>query len=286
MRDWTQWRMTVNELMSDVIGKQDEKGSLEAEREILVSTNTSKTPDFFLGDMYIHGQRVKDQYGCATIAEADDTDTKIEKKIIEGNFYLFGIPRISLRRSSEALADTDFAPLSTSLPQHNQRRTSIQEIQRRLSEHSLCAFRDRSQSLPTKCNNLVNSDNQIDTNRPFQGLAKARRASLSRRGSLASWASSEVSCNSLDSTQHAFTLPRIDVLTLNPEEVRNESFDDDDEQTLASTTDSCINSDTNTSSRSFVGIGLYQPSGQNHCLKEQITPYGSVRSSTMIAIKL
>jgi hypothetical protein len=100
MQDWTKWRTTINDAMSDIISKRRGSGYFQAEREMLTSPTESKTPDFFLGHMSIHGQRVKDEYGGQAIVETDDTKTKIEKKIMEENFYLFGIPRISIRRSS------------------------------------------------------------------------------------------------------------------------------------------------------------------------------------------
>lgn len=176
MRDWTQWRTAVNDLMSDVINNRNEKGSFEAEREILTSPNDSKTPDFFRGDMYIHGQRVKDQYGCVAISEKDDKDTKKEKKIMEGNFYLFGIPRIGARRSSEGILHIT----SVSRLDRNSRRPSedLNCTRARRNKYT------KSSSFGDTCIFDAEQLDEIDE-RPFQGIAKARRASLSRRSSLA-----------------------------------------------------------------------------------------------------
>lgn len=97
MQDWNKWRTLVNELMIDSTLKPND---FSTKREILTSSGISKTPDFFLGKNAIHGNRVKDEYGGEAITETDDGETKVRKKIMEENFYLFGIPRLSVRRCS------------------------------------------------------------------------------------------------------------------------------------------------------------------------------------------
>lgn len=79
---------------------------MKRDRDLLTSPTELKTPKFFRGESAINGQRVKDQYGGPVIEEEDDFETRQEKKTMERNFYLFGIPRISVRRCLGKSSDT------------------------------------------------------------------------------------------------------------------------------------------------------------------------------------
>lgn len=264
MRDWTTWRMTVNDLMSDVIQKRNDTETVEAEREILTSTNSSKTPDFFSGNMYIHGQRVKDQYGCKAINETDDNDTKIEKKIIEGNFYLFGIPRISVRQASnECPRSMPSSPVMGSSRLAERRTSDGVLLERQIKDN-----------LSSHCTDLVNTDNLEECdNRPFQGLARARKASFSRKLSVSSGSSSCDSngnkISSLESLrQKAKRLSRLS--------------QNDIAQTVSSHHSSCHTENT---VRALSGLTLNNFAGQNSCVKH-ISPINTVRSSTLVSVRL
>ena len=120
LRDWTQWRMRVNSLMADEITND---GVKPAKRDdTLTSPKYKKTPFFFKG---IHGQRIKDVYGGEVINEDDDEKAKLEKNIIDENFYLFGIPRISMRRSSIESENRQASSMRNYNPNRRRASTSL-----------------------------------------------------------------------------------------------------------------------------------------------------------------
>lgn len=119
MRDWTQWRIQVNDLMADIASGQDDGRIVNIERKLLTSSKNKKTPNFFKGDMSIHGLRAKDEYGALVVQDNDDNETKAIKQRIDENFYLFGIPRISLQRGSGELKNVNARSSVTSRVSHN-----------------------------------------------------------------------------------------------------------------------------------------------------------------------
>lgn len=263
MRDWTQWRTAVNDLMSDVINNRNDKGNFEAEREILTSPNDSKTPDFFRGEMYIHGQRVKDQYGCVAIGEKDDNDTKKEKKIMEGNFYLFGIPRIGARRSSEGIL-------------HITSVSRLDRNSRRPSEDLNCTRARRNKYTKSSSFGDLLDTEQLDEidERPFQGIAKARRASLSRRSSLATVAT--IGSSTTISPQSRNTIRRhshLDNMSSQAERFRDLALKDE-KQLCQSFADNSRMSNLNFPQSSYILYGNHK-----HSWRKQSPP-----NSTLISV--
>lgn len=107
MHEWTVWRTQVNDIMCDVISSEETEAMLKKEIDILTSPTETKTPVFFRGEMSVLGRMVKDQYGGPAIQEEDDFQTRQQKKIMENNFYLFGIPRISINRFQKKIDRSD-----------------------------------------------------------------------------------------------------------------------------------------------------------------------------------
>lgn len=93
-------------MMVDRLSIYPNSDQMKRDRDLLTSPTELKTPKFFRGELAVNGQRVKDQYGGHVIEEDDDFETRQEKKTMERNFYLFGIPRISVTRCFGKSSDT------------------------------------------------------------------------------------------------------------------------------------------------------------------------------------
>lgn len=142
INDWLEWRTKINEGLIAVHDDKDKKMTgkqIDTDRELLTLPAEKKAPGFFKGHMSVHGKRILDEYGPAAITEADDDDTKMQKKMMDTNFFSFGIPRVTMSRCSS---------------RSNSRRGS-------------CA------SLTAQVDEFVNPDDELE--RPFQGLSLARR---------------------------------------------------------------------------------------------------------------
>ncbi|XP_052778191.1 uncharacterized protein LOC128215545 [Mya arenaria] len=151
LKDWMDWRTKMNDLLAS---NDRRKNSIDA--EILTLSANTKTPEFFRGHMSIHGQRVKDEYGPSAITETDDEDTKREKKMMDNNFFSFGIPRVNVRRVSVSSTDGDIAGCPWLHSDKRSPRTTTRENSQETGEN---------------------------LDRPFQGLTRRRMSMVSNHSS-------------------------------------------------------------------------------------------------------